>query len=57
MAPKYFFVAIVAVIILYVNTITILKKVKKEEDTCRNTWIGSICLIVIFSSIYLIYVG
>jgi len=34
-------------ILIYVNNVSILKKVKKEEDTALNTIVGSICLVII----------
>jgi len=52
MGNVYFDASIVAVVVLYVNTVSILKKVKREEDTAVNTIVGSFCLIVILISIY-----
>jgi len=46
-------IVIVAAVILYVNTVSILKKVKKEEKTIINTIIGSICSAIIIWSILL----
>jgi len=48
--------SIVAAGVLYANTVTVLKKVKKEEDTSGNTLIGSICMMFILMSIYAILI-
>jgi len=34
--------SIIAVIYLYVNTVSIIKKIKNDEDTSSNTLVGSI---------------
>ncbi len=52
----WYYGSIVAAGVLYANTVTILKKVKKEEDTSGNTLIGSICIMFILMSIYAILI-
>ncbi|MCC5910183.1 MAG: hypothetical protein JJT76_07080 [Clostridiaceae bacterium] len=52
MRTAYFYASIIAVVILYVNTISVLKKVQKEEDTQNNAIIGSICLVVILVAVF-----
>lgn len=52
MGAGYFYASIVAVAILYANTVSILKKVQKEQDTSINTIVGCICSIVILYSIF-----
>lgn len=47
----YFYAPIIAVVILYINTVSLLKKIKKEQNTSINTIIGCICLIVIIVSV------
>jgi bacteriorhodopsin len=54
MGGPYTFAAIIAVVILYVNTVSILKKVRKEQETIINTIIGCVCLIVILISIFFV---
>lgn len=54
MGALYFYGSIIAGIVLYVNTVSILKKVKKEESTFYNTIVGCICTIVILTSIFVI---
>lgn len=48
----YVYASIVAVVILYVNTVFLLKNIKKDKDTLINTIIGSFCGIVILVSIF-----
>ncbi|WP_156120049.1 hypothetical protein [Clostridium polynesiense] len=44
----------ICALILYVNSITILKKIKKDEPTWENTLTSCICILVlIFISFYL----
>lgn len=50
----YFYDSIIAVVILYVNTVYILKKVNEKQNTTANTVLGSICCIVILASIWAI---
>lgn len=52
MGLGYFYASIIAVVILYVNTVSIIKRVQKEQDTAINTLIGCICSIVALVSIY-----
>lgn len=48
----YAYLAFIAAIILYINTITIIKKVKKDENTSAHTFSGCICIILILVSIF-----
>lgn len=55
MAPyQLAYLSFLAAIILYTNTVSIIKKVHKEEITTGNTIIGCVCLIIILVTIYTI---
>lgn len=51
---KCFIIGIVAAIILYINTVSIIKKVKRDEETFDNTIVGSFCLAVIIVCIFVV---
>jgi len=50
----FFWGSIIAVIYLYVNTVSIIKKIKNDEETSPNTLIGSILSGFILLSIFII---
>ena len=50
-----FYWAIIAGVILYINIVSILKKVKQDKDTIVNTLIGCLCIMVILVSIFMIF--
>lgn len=54
MNSGYFYASIIAAVILYANTVSVLKKVHQEQETVINTVVGSICLVVIIISIFVI---
>lgn len=51
MGYYYIYATIIAVIILNFNFASLLKNVKKGEETFLNTIIGSVCSLVIILSI------
>lgn len=50
----YFYASLFAVVILYINIISTLRRIKNDQDTGINTLIGIICSITIFVSICMI---
>ncbi|WP_157668746.1 hypothetical protein [Lachnoclostridium phytofermentans] len=48
----YAYLGILAAIVLYINTVTIIKKVKKDEDTAVNTIFGCMCMCFILIAIF-----
>jgi cell division protein FtsX len=48
MGAVCFYGCIAAIVILYINFDSTLKKVKNEEDTQANTVIGVFCSIALF---------
>jgi len=51
MHAGYFYASIVAIVILNINIVSTIKRVKNEQETSINTLIGIICSIIIFVSI------
>lgn len=47
-----FFITLLAAIILYINTITTIKKIKEDESTIANTILGCICICFIIVAIF-----
>ena len=54
MGVGYFYASLIAVVILYINTVSIMKKISKEKETAINTIVGCICLIVILASFFVV---
>ena len=51
----YLYGAIIAMILLYINTTTIMKKIKRDEDIILNNILGSIAIFTFFICIYSIF--
>lgn len=49
------YVSIIGGMLLYINTVSIMKKIKKGEDTNLNTLVGAILVGAIIFSIFVIY--
>lgn len=48
----YGYTPLIAVIILYINTVDVIKKASKDKNTAINTVIGCICSFIILLSIF-----
>ncbi|BCJ92520.1 hypothetical protein acsn021_00890 [Anaerocolumna cellulosilytica] len=47
----YYYLSLISVIILYVNTVTLIKKLLKDQDITTNTVIGCVCSAAVVASI------
>ena len=56
-AGIYIYGSVIASIILYVNTVEMLKNIKKDENTAYNSLFGSVSLAFILYSILVLYVN
>lgn len=45
-------IALISAVLLYINTITIIKKIKKDENTTLYTIFGCMCICFILASIF-----
>lgn len=54
MFPLLLLIGVIAIILLVNNFITILNKIKKDEDTINNTFICCITLIYLWFSIVIL---
>lgn len=46
MVLVYYYTAIITAVILYVNTVSIIKKVNEKQNVLDNTLLGAMCCIV-----------